>query len=223
VRGNGLTAASYVAITDLDADAADAALAALRDAGIAAYATPLPRTAPGTPLDRLHVDADAERRARALVGAEQPSPPSGPAEPDVEALFASIVADYDAPAIDPVPSWPASEDLWDAGEPGRAAPPSGDEGWPEVPAARPAEARAEEERYVPPPPPPLPETTAATRFAWAGALGGPAIFVLASLLGWQLDGWVLLLAAVMFLAGFGYLISRLKDRDTDDPDDGAVV
>jgi 4-hydroxybenzoate polyprenyltransferase len=49
------------------------------------------------------------------------------------------------------------------------------------------------------------------------------VFVLATLLGWQLDGWVLLVAAVAFLAGFGYLVSRLKDRDTDDPDDGAVV
>lgn len=223
MRGNGLTAASYVAITDLDADAADAALATLRDAGIAAYVTPLPPTAPGTPLDRLHVDADAEGRARALVGADRPTPPSAPEEPDVEALFASIVADYDAPAIDPVPSWPASEDLWDAGEARREPPSSADEGWPEVPTAEPAEPRVEEERYVPPPPPPLPETTAATRFAWAGALGGPAVFVLATLLGWQLDGWMLLVAAVAFLAGFGYLISRLKDRDTDDPDDGAVV
>jgi hypothetical protein len=223
VRGNGLTAASYVAITDLDADAADAALAALRDAGIAAYVTPLPPTAPGTPLDRLHVDADAEGRARALVGADRPPPPSTPEEPDVEALFASIVADYDAPAIDPVPSWPASEDLWDAGAGRREPPQSADDGWPDVPTAEPAEPRAEEERYVPPPPPPLPETTAATRFAWAGALGGPAVFVLATLLGWQLDGWLLLVAAVAFLAGFGYLISRLKDRDTDDPDDGAVV
>lgn len=223
MRGNGLTAASYVAITDLAADAADAALATLRDAGIAAYVMPLPPTAPGTPLDRLHVDADAEGRARALVGADRPTPPSAPEEPDVEALFASIVADYDAPAIDPVPSWPASEDLWDAGEARREPPSSADEGWPEVPTAEPAESRAEEERYVPPPPPPLPETTAATRFAWAGALGGPAVFVLATLLGWQLDGWMLLVAAVAFLAGFGYLISRLKDRDTDDPDDGAVV
>ncbi|HEY5183377.1 MAG TPA: hypothetical protein VIM19_00390 [Actinomycetes bacterium] len=223
MRGNGLTAASYVAITDLDADAADAALAALRDAGIAAYVTPLPRTAPGTPLDRLHVDAGAEGRARALVGADRPSPLSSPREPDIEALFASIVADYDAPAIDPVPSWPVSEDLWDAGAAHREPPSSGDDGWPEVPTAEPAGVRAEEERYVPPPPPPLPETTPATRFAWAGALGGPAAFVLATLLGWQLDGWVLLVAAVAFLAGFGYLVSRLKDRDTDDPDDGAVV
>jgi len=138
VRGNGLTAASYVAITDLDADAADAALAALRDAGIAAYVTPLPRTAPGTPLDRLHVDAGAEGRARALVGADRPSPLSSPREPDIEALFASIVADYDAPAIDPVPSWPVSEDLWDAGAAHREPPSSGDDGWPEVPTAEPA-------------------------------------------------------------------------------------
>lgn len=221
MRGNGLTAASYVAIADLDAGSADAALATLRDAGIAAYVASLPPVAPGAALDRLHVDASAEARARALV--RPLSPPSVPAEPDVEALFASIVADFDAPAVDPVPSWPASEDLSDD-ESGRRSLSTSDDspGWPGEPVVERPPAPAEE-RYVPPPPPPLPQTSAATRFAWAGALGGPVVFVVATMLGWQLDGWVLLLAAVAFVAGFGYLISRLKDRDTDDPDDGAVV
>lgn len=86
-----------------------------------------------------------------------------------------------------------------------------------------------EEGYVPPPPPPLPEVGMATKAAWLAGLGGPAYLALATLLQWQTPQWAALLCVLAGVVGFGYLVSRLKDRpeDGDDgPDDptyGAVL
>lgn len=88
---------------------------------------------------------------------------------------------------------------------------------------------AEEEGFVPPPPPPLPELGMGTKAAWLLGLGGPLYLALATLLHWETPQWASLLCILSGIAGFGYLVSRLKDRpegDDDDPDDptfGAVV
>jgi hypothetical protein len=86
-----------------------------------------------------------------------------------------------------------------------------------------------EEGYVPPPPPPLPELGMATKAAWLAGLGGPAYLALATLLQWQTPQWAALLCVLAGVVGFGYLVSRLKDRpddgddDPDDPTYGAVI
>ncbi len=86
-----------------------------------------------------------------------------------------------------------------------------------------------EEGYVPPPPPPLPELGMATKAAWVAGLGGPAYLALATLLHWQTPQWAALLCVLAGVVGFGYLVSRLKDRpddgddDPDDPTYGAVL
>jgi hypothetical protein len=86
-----------------------------------------------------------------------------------------------------------------------------------------------EEGYVPPPPPPLPELGMATKAAWIAGLGGPAYLALATLLHWQTPQWAALLCVLAGVVGFGYLVSRLKDRpedgddDPDDPTYGAVL
>ena len=82
-----------------------------------------------------------------------------------------------------------------------------------------------DEHFEPPPPPPLPRVDTVGRFAWAGAIGGPLLLVLAALLGIPLAGWVGLLALAAFMAGFVTLVARMKDRPPNDsgPDDGAVV
>jgi hypothetical protein len=124
----------------------------------------------------------------------------------------------------------------DAAGPGQAGDPSGATvGWDDVlrPEAGSTDAHGtagadgtadadEEEGYTPPPPPPLPHPDTAARFAWAGVLGGPALLFLAVLLGWHLEDWLMLLAAVAFLGGFVTLVARLGERGDDD-DDGAVV
>jgi len=86
----------------------------------------------------------------------------------------------------------------------------------------------DEDGYVPPPPPPLPELGMATKAAWLAGLGGPGYLALATILQWNTPQWTLLLCVLSGVVGFGYLVSKLKDRpeDGDDPDDptyGAVL
>ncbi|HEY3688472.1 MAG TPA: hypothetical protein VGL93_35870 [Streptosporangiaceae bacterium] len=78
-RGNGLTAAEYTPLADLSAALADAVLAALKDAGVAAYIAPVdaqPREAAGAgePGQRLYVDAAARGRAERVLMDRLPGP-----------------------------------------------------------------------------------------------------------------------------------------------------
>ncbi|WP_406287305.1 hypothetical protein [Embleya sp. NBC_00896] len=96
-RGNGLDAESFKPLTDLDPEAADVMLDALREAGVAAYVSTLePRDPDEEPeeIERLWVDATATARARAILRSlTEPSSPrargkeaaAGPADiPQVE-------------------------------------------------------------------------------------------------------------------------------------------
>lgn len=78
--------------------------------------------------------------------------------------------------------------------------------------------------YHPPEPPPIPRPAdTIARFAWAGALGGPALLVATTVfsLGTFIGGIGVLASA----AGFITLIARMDEhRSADDrPDGGAVV
>jgi hypothetical protein len=87
----------------------------------------------------------------------------------------------------------------------------------------------DDEGYVPPPPPPLPELGVPTKAAWLAGLGGPGYLALATIMHWETPQWIALLCVLAGVVGFGYLVSRLKDRpddEDDDPDDptyGAVL
>jgi hypothetical protein len=87
----------------------------------------------------------------------------------------------------------------------------------------------DEDGYVPPPPPPLPELGMATKAAWLAGLGGPGYLALATILHWDTPQWASLLCVLAGVIGFGYLVSKLKDRpedgddDPDDPTYGAVL
>jgi Flp pilus assembly protein protease CpaA len=61
--------------------------------------------------------------------------------------------------------------------------------------------------------------------AWGGLLGGPALLLLVTVLGWQLPGMVTLLLVSGFVGGLVTLILRMNDRPPNDwgGDDGAVV
>ncbi|HSK27819.1 MAG TPA: hypothetical protein VK894_12995 [Jiangellales bacterium] len=87
----------------------------------------------------------------------------------------------------------------------------------------PGQARDDEGHYVPPPPPPIPRGDAVSRGAWAGALGGPAVLMIAAVLGVGLPSWVVGLCVAGFVVGFATLVVRLRGHDPYDPDDGAVV
>ncbi|MFI0963545.1 hypothetical protein ACH4S8_19355 [Streptomyces sp. NPDC021080] len=83
----------------------------------------------------------------------------------------------------------------------------------------------DEGHFVPPEPPPLPASDTTARFAWLGVLGGPALLLLAVLLGWDMTWWLTTLGIGGFLGGFATLVTRMKDddEDHDDPGRGAVV
>jgi hypothetical protein len=260
-RDNGLSAASYHPLVDLDPHLADAVLDLLADEGIAAYATPavdhralteLPARMVDRPLDRVYVDAVERTRARQVVDASLPgmraeaeetaareaaerTPSAVPVDED--AVWAALVASFDAPVGEEVPRWSVLEDVDDdVPGPGRRMlrrrtdredqDETGAGAWDDAAEEEPAAADAPDvDHYVPPPPPPLPRTDAVTRWAWTGLVGVPAAAVVASLLGWQLDGWMLVFVALSFIAGFVTLVARMKDRPPidDGPDDGAVV
>ena len=226
MRDNGLYAASWVLLADLDPRVADAALDALRSAGVAAYTNPRPLP---QPTDQLYVDAAARERAEAVLldlqedeayaGQDGRSSTEGlgsydPAEVDAE--FARIIAGMDRTAPDD-------------SEPPPAAPTTTTTGWEIVGSARhdvpdePAEA-TDEEHFVPPPPPPVPRGDAISRFAWLGLIGAPVLTLLCVLMSWRLEGWQALLVAGAFIGGFATLVIRMGNGDDeDDPDGGAVV
>ena len=234
-RDNGLHAPSYDRLRDVETHLVDGLLDRLRDIDVAAYSAPTPgrrgpygdTVIPGGPSDAVWVDSRRRDEARQVTDRYLE-------EVAAEVAWAGIVADFDLEAADEVPRWPASEDLPERKT--REGTPDGDPAEPsttyssfeELRAATPAPPVARpdpDEHFEPPPPPPLPRVDTVGRFAWAGAVGGPVLLVLAALLGIPLAGWVGLLALAAFMAGFVTLVARMKDRPPNDsgPDDGAVV
>ncbi len=230
-RGNGLTAASYAPVCDLDPRLTGTVLEALREAGIAAYAVTasdqpvigFELVVTGRPVDRLYVDAAAKPAALEIVEAALPDalPAEGlPAEgdepvlagtggaspsavPDLDLAFEQIVAGFDRTDDDGTAvAWPAAE---------------------QAPPAAPSVPVTDDDHFVPPTPEPLPELEPITKLAWTGLLGGPLIMLL-SVFGIALPQEIVIFGVIAFVAGFVTLVARLRDRPEDaDPDDGAVV
>ena len=244
MRGNGLFAASYAPVAELDPRIADVLLELLRDAGVAAYAEPsqgrrgpyLDVQLPSRPTDRLYVDRSQQERARLLLAEQLPElrdllaagfadPGAGvddvPSSAD-DAVWQQIVAAYDQPTTEAVPRWPVVEDVdRDAGSgPGSPEP---------VGAAAVAEPGAprtdDDEHFVPPAPPPLPRLDPVTQLAWAALVGGPAVLLAATMCGWVLPRLLVAAALVAFIAGFVTLVVRMRDDPPQDweSDSGAVL
>ncbi|MFF4772238.1 hypothetical protein [Microtetraspora fusca] len=83
----------------------------------------------------------------------------------------------------------------------------------------------DEDHYIPPAPPPLPKADGVTKLAWAALFGGPAYLLLAALLSWPMDGWIVFTAVAAFIGGFVALVVRMGDGPPADSgwDDGAVI
>lgn len=225
-RSNGLAADHWAPVGDVDPRQAGELLAALAEAGIAAYVTPstgsvgayLSVQLPERPLDRLHVDAGRRTEAVALVRAELDGPAH--ASTDDEA-FAAIVAGWDLPTA-PDARWPSAEDAGPA--------PAGPEQVVVRPAAHPVRALGPrdsepvevEEHYVPPPPPPLPRPTFAVAVCAASIVLGIGVLLWTSVRGGGASTLVLLVGVLGVAGGTAGLIARMRDPGEDD-DDGAVV
>lgn len=76
-----------------------------------------------------------------------------------------------------------------------------------------------------PPRPSLPRTTPERFVAWLGLLGSLVAAVLLFIahvsFGWWIPNWVVVLLAVAFLAGFGYLVFAMPREPREPWDDGA--
>lgn len=84
------------------------------------------------------------------------------------------------------------------------------------------EADDDDGRYVPPEPPPLGVGDPLLVLSWLAAAGGPVLLLVIAMF-WRdapLSAWLGILA--VFVAGAGYLLTRLP-RSRDDFDDGAEV
>ena len=114
-RDNGLVAAVYAVAGDVDPRVGEHLLDVLAVRGIAAYLQPAAdlhpvtrtTTLPSRPTDRLFVDREHLATARGFLAQLAEEAPA--TEPDIDELFAGIVADFDTAAT--TPTWPAAEDL----------------------------------------------------------------------------------------------------------------
>ncbi|WP_222193488.1 hypothetical protein [Modestobacter italicus] len=219
-RDNGLQAALWFPLRDVDPRIGEHLLDVLEAAGIAAYLDPSTDVEPYTrsvslpspPSDRLFVDRARRTEAAAVVAQHADDPPAAPPpRADRSAAdqrreddeFARIVAAFEA-------------------EHGRTAvsgPPRDD---PPPPPAEPSVLDAPEEHYEPPPPPPLPVLAPASLYSLLLIAAGALLIIAPTTLGLSIDlGLVLGVAAVV--SGVGVLVSRMRERSIDDGDDGAVV
>ena len=131
-RNNGLFAAEYAVVGDVDPRVGEHLLDVLGNRGIAAYLQPSAdqhpitrlTTLPGRPVDRLFVDRRELTTAREFFdiatadtagaidpdGLNAPPAPAARSTSEFEAAWASIVASFDAPPATGHRPWPASED-----------------------------------------------------------------------------------------------------------------
>ncbi|MGY1713920.1 hypothetical protein [Geodermatophilus nigrescens] len=233
-RDNGLDAPLWAPLRDVDPRVGEHLLDVLREAGIAAYLEPAADVGPYTrtvflpspPADRLFVDRARLREGRSLVDrhADDHVPAAGPAaerrstRPDLDedAEWRRIVAAYEAehgrtvveesrPAPAPAPA-PAEDTTRHTVRD----------------AAGDADDDADEEHYEPPPAPPVPVPSPSTLYAVLLAAAGVVLVGAPRVLGLTTDtGLVLGVAALVGSAGL--FLSRMRERSTDDGDDGAVV
>ena len=220
-RDNGLDAPLWAPLRDVDPRVGEHLLDVLRDAGIAAYLEPAADVGPYTrtvflpspPADRLFVDRARLTEGRSLVDrhADEHAPAGGPAaerratrrDLDEDAEWARIVAAYEAehgrPVVDDAPRAPAAP-----------VPDTADDD------------PADEEHYEPPPAPPVPVPAPSTLYAVLLAAAGVVLVGAPGMLGLTTDSGLVL--GVAALAGSAALfLSRMRERSTDDGDDGAVV
>lgn len=116
MRTNGLTAATYTPVADLQPQVAEILLADLATQGVAAYTKPVEATSTSGfdrpeftngVKDRLYVDTGAADRVRDLINERDP----GLLDANEDLTWAQLVAGFDQPVQDVVARWPVVEDL----------------------------------------------------------------------------------------------------------------
>jgi hypothetical protein len=227
-RDNGLDAALWSPLRDVDPRIGEHLLDVLSAAGIAAYLEPSADIGPYTravflpspPSDRLFVDRAHRAEARALVDEQVPRTAAGERTRGQVPERAAVRKDIDK-NLDEDAEWSRIVAAFEA-EHGRAV-------VDEEPAVGPAPVPHEpdvldrpDEHYEPPPPPPLPVPAPASLYAVLLVAAGVLLIWAPGVLRLSSDlGLVLGVAAVA--GGVALLVSRMRERTVDDGDDGAVV
>jgi hypothetical protein len=224
-RDNGLDATLWTPLRDVDPRVGEHLLDVLHVAGIAAYLEPAADVGPYTrsvllpspPSDRLFVDRARRAEAHGLV--ERYADEHARPVPERAALRKEIDRDLDEDA-----EWARIVAAFEAEngrlevDPQHAAPPDA----PPPPPHEPAILDLPDEHYEPPPAPPLPVPAPTSLYAVLLVVGGIALIGMPSLLGLSQD-LGLLFGVLLIGAGAALLVSRMRERATDDGDDGAVV
>jgi hypothetical protein len=237
MRSNGLQAASYSPVADLNPSVAEALLDELKERQIAAYCQPVESPSMSAfdrpefrveVLVRMYVDAAATEQVLELLSTRDPYLVQG----NDDLTWAQIVAGYDAPTTTAVAPWPVYEDVdasIDEAETSTAFPPPIEQPASDISDRSRRRSRFEDpdevDRFVPPQPPPLPRLAAADQLGWLGLIGGPTVLIAAAVFRLALPPWLTLVAALGFIAGFVSLVVRMDNGENreDDPDNGAQV
>ena len=240
MRSNGIPAARFDVLRDVDQLVSPRLLQLLAEAGIAAYARQRANAVDPTRfdvVDRLWVDATRRDEAAQLVDEHLPAL-SALLEHDDDAMFAEIISGWDDDGGSPVGAWPVQEDV-DPDAPSvddafasADEPPTGVRRRLIRPAQQlPAPVVAPEDlddHFIPLPPPPLPRLGKPTIVGLSALLVGAGFLVVIWLTGLyvDVDPSVRWLALVCALAGGVSLLARMRDRlppEEGGPDDGAVI
>jgi hypothetical protein len=222
-RDNGLDAPLWTPLRDVDPRVGEHLLDVLEAAGIPAYLEPSADVGPYTrtvflpspPTDRLFVDRARRAEARGLV--EQHADDHARPVPERAAVRQEIDEDLDEDA-----EWARIVAAYEA-ENGRVAadPPEATD----APAPPPRELSVldlPDEHYEPPPAPPLPVPAPSSLYAVLLVVAGILLLGLPSLIGLSQD-LGLLFGVLLIGGGAALFVSRMRERATDDGDDGAVV
>jgi hypothetical protein len=246
MSSSGLPAAAYAKLVDVDPPIAEHVLELLGAAGVPAYAEPLVGEtgpyrdvrAPDRPTTRIYVERTRIDAARAVVADGLPSlraefHADAAARVDADDMRRASADRIDA-AWDEIvsgfhtaepPSRPGVDEPSGSGLSSRLVRehtlPPGGQPRPAGPRDYEVTEDPDEDRFIPPEPPPIPRPRDRfDTFAWAGAIGGPILIILAFVLG--IGSWLAAVGFAAFTAGFVTLIARSPDRRGDD-DNGAVV
>jgi hypothetical protein len=228
MRSNGLPAAKFDVLRDVDQLVSARLLQLLAEAGIAAYARQRPNAVDPTRMDivdRLWVDATRREEADRLVADHLPAL----LDRDEDALFAEIISGWDDDGGSPVGAWPVQEDA------DTELPPHGDDDSatvrrrlvrPAEPSMPPADVEDPDDHFVPPPPPPLPRVDKATGVGLGALVAGIAFLLAVWATGASIDAIWEWLALAVAVTGAVSLIARMGDKlppEEAGPDDGAVL
>lgn len=224
---NGLDAALWSPLRDVDPRVGEHLLDLLHAVGIAAYlepsadVEPYTRTVslPSPPSDRLFVDHVRRAEARLVVDEYAPAPAaSDPGnrgrEPVPERAAVRSEVDEDA-------EWKRIVAAFEA-EHGRAAVAEEPSTTPPPPPHELPVLDRPDEHYEPPPPPPLPAPAPASLYAVLLVLAGVVLLAAPGVLRLSAD-LGLFLGVSAIAGGAALLVSRMRDRSDSDGDDGAVV